>query len=97
MREGSLAISDLPGYTSDNVRLQSDPIRISRICFLLLQVPVTCSGSLFYRIIDGYKACFAVSDVNENIRRTGTSAMRSVLGAFSYDQVIYADVFFKLT
>lgn len=69
MRESSLAISDLPGYTSDNV-------------------PVTCSGSLFFRITDGYKACYAVSDVEENIRRTGTSAMRSVLGAFSYDQVI---------
>jgi len=51
-------------------------------------VPVTCSGSLFFRITDGYKACFAISDVENNIQRTGTSAMRSVLGAFSYDQVI---------
>jgi len=69
LRECSLAISDLPGYTSDNV-------------------PVTCSGSLFFRIIDGYKACFAISDVENNIQRTGTSVMRSVLGAFSYDEVI---------
>lgn len=68
MRESSLAIADLSGYTSDNV-------------------PVTCSGSLFFRITDGYKACFGVSDVEENIRRTGTSAMRSVLGSFSYDSV----------
>ena len=52
-----------------------------------MQVPVTCSGSLFFRITDGYKACFAISDVEKNIQRTGTSVMRSVLGAFSYDEV----------
>jgi regulator of protease activity HflC (stomatin/prohibitin superfamily) len=50
-------------------------------------VPVTVSGSLFYRISDGYKACFAISDVQNNIRNTGTSAVRSVIGHFTYDQV----------
>ncbi|KAF7980754.1 hypothetical protein HWV62_36789 [Athelia sp. TMB] len=35
-----------------------------------------------------YKACFAISDVERNISNTGTSVMRSVLGAFSYDEVI---------
>ncbi|KAF7324878.1 PHB domain-containing protein [Mycena kentingensis (nom. inval.)] len=69
LRESSISIPNLPGYTSDNV-------------------PVTCSGSLFYRIVDGYKACFAVSDVEANIRNTGTSAVRSVLGTFTYDEVI---------
>ncbi|KAJ3770081.1 hypothetical protein FB446DRAFT_184753 [Lentinula raphanica] len=69
LRESSILIPNLPGYTSDNV-------------------PVICSGSLFYRIVDGYKACFSVSDVHTNIRNTGTSAMRAVLGRFSYDQVI---------
>lgn len=48
---------------------------------------MSCSGSLFYRIVDGYKACFAISDVQNNIRNTGTSAVRSVLGHFTYDQV----------
>ncbi|KAJ3936661.1 MAG: stomatin family protein [Lentinula lateritia] len=51
-------------------------------------VPVICSGSLFFRIVDGYRACFSVSDVQANIKNTGTSAMRAVLGRFSYDQVI---------
>ncbi|KAF7976834.1 hypothetical protein HWV62_5526 [Athelia sp. TMB] len=37
---------------------------------------------------DSYKACFAISDVERNISNTGTSVMRSVLGAFSYDEVI---------
>lgn len=69
LRESSISIPNLPGYTLDNV-------------------PVTCSGSLFYRIVDGYKACFEVSDVQNNIRNAGTSAMRAVLGTFSYDQVI---------
>ncbi|KAJ7698860.1 stomatin family protein [Mycena metata] len=69
LRESSISIPNLPGYTADNV-------------------PVLCSGSLFYRIVDGYKACFAISDVQNNIRNTGTSAMRSVLGHFTYDQVI---------
>ncbi|KAK7052406.1 PHB domain-containing protein [Favolaschia claudopus] len=69
LRESSISIPHLTGYTADNV-------------------PVTCSGSLFYRIVDGYKACFAISDVDNNIRNTGTSAVRSVIGHFTYDQVI---------
>jgi len=69
LRETSILIPNLPGYTADNV-------------------PVQCSGSLFFRIVDGYKACFGVSDVHNNIKNTGTSAVRSVLGHFSYDQVI---------
>ncbi len=52
-----------------------------------LQVPITVTGSLFYRIIDGYKACFKVTDLERNIQNFGTSAMRAVLGTFSYDQV----------
>ncbi|KAF9552844.1 hypothetical protein CPC08DRAFT_698259 [Agrocybe pediades] len=69
IRESSVNIPNLPGYTADNV-------------------PVLCSGSLFYRINDSYKACFAVSDVEKNVQNIGTSAMRSVLGSFTYDQVI---------
>ncbi|KAF5310195.1 hypothetical protein D9619_010592 [Psilocybe cf. subviscida] len=51
-------------------------------------VPVICSGSLFYRINDSYKATFAVSEVQKNVQNIGTSAVRSVLGTFSYDEVI---------
>jgi len=69
LRESSISIPNLPGYTADNV-------------------PVLCSGSLFYRVFDGYKACFEVSDVDINVKNTGMSAMRSVLGTFTYDQVI---------
>ncbi|PFH49610.1 hypothetical protein AMATHDRAFT_147287 [Amanita thiersii Skay4041] len=69
MRESSISIPQLPGYTADNV-------------------PVSCTGSLFYRITDSYKACFEVSEVEENIKNTGMSAVRSILGHFTYDQVI---------
>lgn len=34
------------------------------------------------------QSCFAISDVGENVKNTGTSAVRSVLGLFTYDQVI---------
>jgi hypothetical protein len=33
------------------------------------------------------QACFEVSDVNLNVKNTGMSAVRSVLGTFTYDQV----------
>ncbi|KAG6909912.1 hypothetical protein DXG01_014432 [Tephrocybe rancida] len=76
----------LTGYTSDNV-WSLEPVTLLN-SFIPPQVPVTCSGSLFYRVTDGYKASFEVSDVLENIKNTGTSAVRSILGSFSYDQVI---------
>ncbi|KAF9043765.1 hypothetical protein BDZ89DRAFT_1089923 [Hymenopellis radicata] len=69
LRECSINIPHLQGYTLDNV-------------------PITVTGSLFYRIIDGYKACFKVTDLEKNIQNFGTSAMRAVLGTFSYDQII---------
>ncbi|KAI3595154.1 band 7 protein [Moniliophthora roreri] len=69
LRESSISIPDLHGYTIDNV-------------------PVTLSGSLFFRISDSYKACFDISDLYNNIRNAGTSSMRAVVGTFSYDQVI---------
>lgn len=50
--------------------------------------PVTLSGSLFFRVTNSYDACFRVSEFQQNIRNIGTSAMRSVVGHFSYDEVI---------
>ncbi|KAJ7700564.1 hypothetical protein B0H16DRAFT_1902960 [Mycena metata] len=88
---------NIPIYHSLNkIDLRESSISIPNICPRPIcratvtadNVPVLCSGSLFYRIVDGYKACFAISDVQNNIRNTGTSAMRSVLGHFTYDQVI---------
>ncbi|KIY61536.1 hypothetical protein CYLTODRAFT_477878 [Cylindrobasidium torrendii FP15055 ss-10] len=73
---------NLPVYhTTQMVDLRESSISIP-------DVPITVSGSLFFRIVDGYKACFKVSDLQANIKNAGTSAMRAVLGTFSYDQVI---------
>ncbi|KDQ63516.1 hypothetical protein JAAARDRAFT_29538 [Jaapia argillacea MUCL 33604] len=69
MRETSVTVDDLTGFTSDNV-------------------PVLISGSLFYRVRNSYDACFAVHDFRENVKNIGTSAIRSVVGHFTYDDVI---------
>ncbi|EJD03876.1 stomatin family protein [Fomitiporia mediterranea MF3/22] len=69
MRETSVNITDLTGFTSDNV-------------------PVLVSGSLFFRVKDSYDACFSVDNFKKNVANIGTSAMRSVIGHFSYDEVI---------
>ncbi|EKM56756.1 uncharacterized protein PHACADRAFT_254056 [Phanerochaete carnosa HHB-10118-sp] len=69
MREKSVNIKDLMGFTSDNV-------------------PVVISGSLFFRVRDSYHACFSVDNFEANVANIGTSAMRSVIGHFSYDEVI---------
>lgn len=69
MREQSVNIKDLAGFTSDNV-------------------PVVISGSLFFRVKDSYHACFSVDNFEANVANIGTSAMRSVIGHFTYDEVI---------
>ncbi|KAJ3087657.1 hypothetical protein HK102_010558 [Quaeritorhiza haematococci] len=51
-------------------------------------VPVSLSGSLFYRVVDSYKACFNVQDPIDSIENLGTSAMRSIVGLFEYDEII---------
>lgn len=50
-------------------------------------VPVTVSGSLFYKIYDSNKACFAVQDYLQSMTYLGTSAARSVIGKYEYDEI----------
>ncbi|KZT30605.1 hypothetical protein NEOLEDRAFT_1052904, partial [Neolentinus lepideus HHB14362 ss-1] len=69
IRETSVDIHDLAGFTSDNV-------------------PVLVSRSLFYRVDDSYNACFSVNNFKENVRNIDTSAIRSIIGHFTYDDVI---------
>lgn len=51
-------------------------------------VSVSISGSLFYRVTNSYDACFKIQDYKQNIENLGTSAMRSVIGLFQYDEII---------
>lgn len=51
-------------------------------------VAVLIGGSLFYKVNNSYDACFQVQNYEENISNLGTSAMRSVVGLFQYDEII---------
>lgn len=43
---------------------------------------------MFYQINNSYDACFKVNQYKESIANLGTSAMRSVVGLFQYDEII---------
>lgn len=51
-------------------------------------VSVLISGSLFYKVNNSYDACFKIQYYHHNIANLGTSAMRSVVGLFQYDEII---------
>jgi len=51
-------------------------------------VSVLISGSLFYQVTNSYDACFKVQDYKYNIENLGSSAMRSIVGLFQYDEII---------
>lgn len=50
-------------------------------------VPVTITGSLFYRATNSYKACFEAQDYYRAVQQLGTSAARAVIGQFEYDDI----------
>ena len=51
-------------------------------------VPVTLSGTLFYKVFDAEKVCFGVQNFSESVRSVGESTVRSVVGNFEYDKII---------
>ena len=51
-------------------------------------VPVVVSGTLFYRIVDPYKACFEVQDYHSSVENVGMSSARAVIGTLLYDDII---------
>lgn len=57
-------------------------------CFTSDNVPVDISGSLFYQVQDAMKCCFNVNDYKTRIQEIGTSAVRSIIGTFEYDDII---------
>ena len=46
-------------------------------------VSVVVSGSLFYKVVDSFEACFSVVRFEENVAKIGTSAVRSVISQFA--------------
>lgn len=69
MREGSLPVKNLNGFTKDNV-------------------PVSVSGTLFYKVNNAEKACFSVQNYLRSVQSVGESTARSIIGRFDYDEII---------
>lgn len=51
-------------------------------------VPVTVSGTLFYRPVDAEKACYEVTNYKNAVAAVGESSFRATVGRFDFDQVI---------
>lgn len=51
-------------------------------------VPVTIEGSLFFQVKNTHDALFNISNYSWNVHNIGTSAMRSIIGTFQYDEII---------
>lgn len=50
-------------------------------------VPVTLSGSLFYQVHNSKQAVFGVQNLKSAVASLGTSAVRSIIGQFEYDEI----------
>ncbi|KAL8286407.1 hypothetical protein RQP46_004424 [Phenoliferia psychrophenolica] len=51
-------------------------------------VPVTVSATAFYKVVDAYAASFEAQNYETSVLAVGTSALRSTIGKFSYDEII---------
>jgi regulator of protease activity HflC (stomatin/prohibitin superfamily) len=51
-------------------------------------VPVTISGTLFFKVNDSEKACFSVEDYEFSVATLGESIARTIIGRFDYDTII---------
>jgi regulator of protease activity HflC (stomatin/prohibitin superfamily) len=57
-------------------------------CFTKDNVPVVASGTLFFKVFDAEKACFAVKNYLSSVDAVGSSSARAVIGRFEYDETI---------
>jgi regulator of protease activity HflC (stomatin/prohibitin superfamily) len=51
-------------------------------------VPVTVSGTVFYKVIDAEKVCFNIGNPIVAVKNVGESSFRAVVGKFDYDEII---------
>lgn len=51
-------------------------------------VPVTVSGTVFYKIVDPEKVIFSIQNPALAIKSVGESSFRAVIGRFEYDEII---------
>lgn len=51
-------------------------------------VPVSVSGTVFYKVVDAEKVCFTIGDPIMSVKNVGESSFRAVIGKFDYDEII---------
>ena len=51
-------------------------------------VPVTVSGTVFFKIVDPEKVCFSIENPKRAVQSVGESSFRAVIGRFEYDEII---------
>ncbi len=51
-------------------------------------VPVTVSGTVFYKVVDPEKVAFTIGNAVMSVKSVGESSFRSILGKFEYDEII---------
>ncbi len=51
-------------------------------------VPVTVSGTVFYKVVDAEKVCFTIGNPVMAVKNVGESSFRAVIGKFDYDEII---------
>jgi regulator of protease activity HflC (stomatin/prohibitin superfamily) len=73
----------------DRVDLREDFVSVQNMnAYTSDNVPVTVSGSLFFKVTDAEKACFSVGNYVQSVASVGESTARSVVGKFPYDKII---------
>ena len=51
-------------------------------------VPVTVSGTVFFKVFDPEKVCFSIDKPGNAVKSVGESCFRAVIGRFDYDEII---------
>jgi regulator of protease activity HflC (stomatin/prohibitin superfamily) len=51
-------------------------------------VPVSVSGTVFYKVTDAEKVCFSIGNPVTSVKNVGESSFRAVIGKFDYDEII---------
>jgi regulator of protease activity HflC (stomatin/prohibitin superfamily) len=51
-------------------------------------VPVSVSGTVFYKVEDAEKVCFTIGNPIMAVKNVGESSFRAVIGKFDYDEII---------
>ncbi len=81
---------DLPFlHTTHRINMRENSVPLQELnCYTRDNVPVSASGTLFYRVFDGEKACFEISNYVSSLYAVGSSSTRAVIGRFEYDEAI---------